>query len=242
MSSLPKIDYPILNIKIPSTKKELKFRPFLVKEEKILLMAKESNNDADIFVAIKQIVQNCCLDKKFDVNSVPIFDLEYLFLKLRSFSVDSTVKISYRDSEDSKVYDFEVNLEEIEVIFPKKINNTVKINENVGIIMKFPSASLYSDEEFLKLEKDQLFELIIRCIDKVYDGENVYEAKDFSKKDLSEFIENLNIKVFEKVHDFLLNIPKIEYKIKYKNSLGNDKEITFNSLNDFFSWRWVIIT
>lgn len=237
MSFLPKIDYPILNIKVPSTKKEFMFRPFLVKEEKILLMAKESRNDADIFVAIKQIVQNCCLDKKFDANNLAIFDLEYLFLKLRSFSIDSTIKIAYRDGEDQKIYDFEINLEEIQVIFPKKINNTIKINENVGIVMKYPSASLYSDEEFLKLDKDQLFELIVRCIDKIYDGEQVYEAKNFSKKDISEFLENLNIKVFEKVHEFLMNIPKIEHKINYKNSLGNEKEISFNSLNDFFSWR-----
>lgn len=237
MTTLPKIDYPILNIKIPSTKKEFMFRPFLVKEEKILLMAKESANDADIFVAIKQIVQNCCLDKKFDVDNLPIFDLEYIFLKLRSFSIDSIIKIAYRDSEDQKIYDFEINLEEIKVVFPKKVNNTIKINENVGIVMKYPSASLYSDEEFLKLEKDQLFELIIRCVDKIYDGEEVFETKDFSKKDISEFLENLNIKVFEKVHDFLMNVPKISHTIKYKNSLGTEKEISFNSLNDFFSWR-----
>lgn len=237
MTTLPKIDYPILNIKIPSTKKEFMFRPFLVKEEKILLMAKESANDADIFVAIKQIVQNCCLDKKFDVDNLPIFDLEYIFLKLRSFSIDSIIKIAYRDSEDQKIYDFEINLEEIKVVFPKKVNNTIKINENVGIVMKYPSASLYSDEEFLKLEKDQLFELIIRCVDKIYDGEEVFETRDFSKKDISEFLENLNIKVFEKVHDFLMNVPKISHTIKYKNSLGTEKEISFNSLNDFFSWR-----
>lgn len=237
MSSLPKIDYPILNIKMPSSNKQYTFRPFLVKEEKILLMAKESKNDADILTAVKQIVQNCSLDKKFDIDSLAIFELEYLFLKLRAFSIDSIINIAYKDNEDDKIYEFEIDLEKIEVIFPKKVENTIKINENVGLIMKYPSASLYSDVDFLQLQKDHLFELIIRCIDKIYEGESVYEAKDYSKKDLSDFLENLNVKVFEQVHNFLLNTPKINYTIKYKNSIGNDREISFNSLSDFFTWR-----
>lgn len=241
MSSLPKIDYPILNIKVPSLKKDFMFRPFLVKEEKLLLMAKESGNDTDIFVAIKQVVQNCCLDKKFDVDSVPIFDLEYIFLKLRSFSIDNNVKITFKDDEDGKVYEFDVDLEDVKVEMPKKIDNTIKINEKVGIIMKYPSASLYSDEEFLKVEKDHLFELILKCIDKIYNDDEVFEAKNFSKTEIVEFVENLNVKVFEKIHEFLMNTPKIKYTIDYKNSSGKEKQIVLSSLNDFFSWRWVTI-
>jgi hypothetical protein len=158
-------------------------------------------------------------------------------LKLRSFSVDSIIKISLKDNEDKNVYDFDVNLEEIQVTFPKKTENIIKINETAGLILKYPPASLYSDEEFLKLEKDHLFELILRCIDKIYDGDEVYETKNFSKKDISEFVESLNVKVFEKVHDFLLSTPKINYVINYKNKLGNDRKIELNSLNDFFTWR-----
>ena len=237
MPSLPKIDYPILKIKIPSTKKEYMFRPFLVKEEKLLFMAKESDNDSDILTAIKQVVQNCCLDQKFNVDDVALFDLEYIFLKLRSFSVDNITKISVKDVEDEKIYNFDVDLDKIEVVFPKKVDNVVKINENSGLVLKYPPASLYSDEEFLKLEKDQLFELIIRCIEKVYDGDEVYEAKEFTKDQLSEFVENLNVKIFEKVHEFLLSTPKINYSLEYKNSLGNDRKIELSSLNDFFSWR-----
>lgn len=237
MSSLPKIDYPILNIKVPSLKKEFMFRPFLVKEEKLLFMAKESNNDSDIFTAIKQIVQNCCLDKKFDIDSIAIFDLEYIFLKLRAFSVDSIAKITIKDNEDSNVYEFDVEIDKIEVKFPKKIENIVKINENAGLVLKYPSASLYSDKEFLKLEKDHLFELILRCVDKVYDGDEVFESKDFSREELSEFIENLSVKVFEKIHKYLMSTPKIHYVIDYKNNLGNDRKVELTSLNDFFSWR-----
>lgn len=237
MPSLPKIDCPILKIKVPSTKKEYMFRPFLVKEEKILFMAKESKSDSDILTAIKQIVQNCCLDKKFDADTIAIFDLEYLFLKLRAFSVDSVTKISIKDFEDQKTYDFDIDLEKIDVFYPKKAENNIKLSETAGIILKYPSASLYSDQEFLKLEKDQLFELILRCIDKIYDGDEVYETKEFKKEELSEFIENLNVKAFEKVHEFLMSTPKINYVIEYKNSLGNDRKVELNSLNDFFTWR-----
>jgi len=237
MTKLPVIQHPIFNIKIPSLKKEYKFRPFLVKEEKLLLMAKESQSETDIFTAIKQIVQNCSLDRKLDIDKLAIFDLEYVFLKLRSISVDNIVKINFKDFEDSKVYEFDVNIEEIDVFFPEKANNVIKITEKAGIIMKYPSASLYSDKEFLNLEKDHLFELIIRCIDKIYNEEEVYEAKDFSKKDIEGFLENLSVKVFEQVQAFLTLSPKLEHIINYKNSLGNDRKIVLNKLSDFFSLR-----
>lgn len=235
--SLPKIDYPIYNIKIPSLKREFKFRPFLVKEEKLLLMAKENDNPVEILSAIKQIINNCSEDKNFEINKTALFDLEYLFLKLRAVSVDNTVAVSYKDMEDGKIYDFEVNLDEVEVIFPEKIDNKIKITDKSGIIMKYPSASLYDDEEFLNLEKEQLFELIVRCIDSIYLEDEIYEAKDYKKQELEEFLENLNIKVFEKIQNFLLSVPKMEKRLQYKNSLGNDREIVLNSLSDFFSWR-----
>jgi len=237
MSSLPKIDYPIYTITVPSVKTNFKFRPFLVKEEKLLLMAKESESPSDILSSIKQVITNCSLDDKFDIDKYALFDLEYIFLKLRSFSVDNIVKVAYKDYEDEKVYDFQVNLEEVEVIFPEKIENVIKISDVSGIIMKYPSASLYGDKDFMNIEKDYMFELIIRCIDKIYYEDEVYESKNYKKEEINEFLENLNMKVFEQIQTFLLNVPKMEYKIKYSNSLGNDREITLNSLNDFFSWR-----
>lgn len=237
MSKLPIIQHPIFNLKVPSLNKEYKFRPFLVKEEKLLLIAKESKSDADIFTSIKQIVQNCSLDKKLDINKLSIFDLEYVFLKLRGISIDNNVKITFKDYEDLKIYEFDVNIEDISVVFPEKIENNIKIGQNSGIIMKYPSASLYGDKEFLNLNKDHLFELIVRCVDKIYDGEEVYEAKEFDKKEIETFLENLSVKVFEQVQKFLLSTPKLEYVINYKNSLGNDRKIILNKLSDFFSWR-----
>ena len=235
--TLPKISYPTYTIKVPSTKKNVKFRPFLVKEEKLLLMAKESENNADILQSIKQIVNNCCLDENFDNEKLTIFDLEYIFIKLRAFSVDNIVKVSYKDEEDGQNYDFEVDLNAVEVEFPEKNENNIKISDTFGILMKYPSASLYEDKDFLNLEKDYLFELIIRCIDKIYEGDNVFEAKNYTMKELGDFLENLDSKTFVSVQEFLMNSPKLLHVMKYKNSLGNEKEIRLSSLNDFFTFR-----
>jgi hypothetical protein len=237
MSNLPKIDYPVYKIKIPSLKKETQFRPFLVKEEKLLLMAKESENASDILSAIKQIINNCSIDAKFDVSKLALFDLEYVFLKLRSISVDNIVKVSYKDNEDEKVYDFEIDLNKVEVKFPEKTDNNIKITNKSGIIMKYPSAELYDDQEFLALEKDYMFELIVRCIESIYYEDQVYSSKDYKKEELNEFLEGLDIKTFDKIQKFLLSVPKMEYKIQYKNSLEHDREIVMSSLNDFFTWR-----
>lgn len=237
MSNLPKIDYPIYKIKIPSLKKDLQFRPFLVKEEKLLLMAKESENSSDILSAIKQIINNCAIDSKFDVNKLSVFDLEYVFLKLRAISVDNVVKVSYKDKEDEKVYDFSINLDEVEVKFPEKIENSIKITDKSGIVMKYPSAALYDDKDFLSIEKDYMFELVVRCIDTIYYEDQVYKANEYKKEDLNEFLENLNVRVFDKIQQFLINVPRIEHKIEYVNENGNKREIILSSLNDFFTWR-----
>lgn len=235
--NLPKLDYPIYKINIPSLKKEFNFRPFLVKEEKLLLMAKESQNAADILTSIKQIINNCLLDRKLDVNKLALFDLEYIFLKLRSASVDNKIKVSYRDNEDEELYDFEINLDDVKVVYPEKINPKIQITNKSGIVMKYPSAALYDDKEFLNLDKDYMFELILRCVESIYFEDQLYESKDYKKEELSEFLENLDVKTFQSIQDFLVNVPKMEYKIKYKNKKNNDREIVLNSLNDFFTLR-----
>lgn len=234
--SLPKIDYSMVNIKVPSLNKNYKFRPFLVKEEKILLMARESENSEDILLAIKQVVNNCSIDK-LDIDKLAVFDLEYIFLKLRAISVDNMVTLSYKDLEDEKSYEFKINLDDVKVVYPEKIDNNIKIDSKSGIVMSYPSASLYEDKEFLTLKKDYMFELIIKCLDKLYIEDNVYEIKNYKREDIIEFLEGLNLKVFEKIQNFLLNVPKLNYEIKYTNSLGHDRNIVLNSLNDFFTWR-----
>ena len=235
--SLPKIDQPIYTITVPSLKKKFQFRPFLVKEEKLLLMAKESNNPSDILTAIKQVVNNCSLNESLKIDKLPIFDLEYLFLKLRALSVDNIVKVVYKDFEDDKEYKFEIDLNQVEVKFPEKNDPNIKITDKSGIVMHYPTASLYDDKDFTTLDKDYMFELIVRCVDKIYYEDDIYETKDYKKSELIEFLENLNVAVFEKILKFLTSVPKIHHEIVYKNSLGNERKIEFNSLNDFFMWR-----
>ena len=237
MSILPKIDYPIFTIEIPSTKQKARFRPFLVKEEKLLLMAKESDNPADILSSVKQIVNNCAIDPNFEINKLAVFDLEYIFIKLRAFSVDNMIKVAYKDFEDDKIYNFEIDLSKVEVIYPENSEKNIKITEKSAIIMKHPPSTLYDDEEFLSLDKNYLFELILRCIDSIYYEDQVFDAKNYEKQQLSDFLEDLDVKTFEKIQKFLLESPKLYHKIEYKNSVGNDRTIEYSSLNDFFMWR-----
>lgn len=231
---LPKIKHPTFMFKIPSINKQLMFRPFLTREEKILLIAKSSEDKAEIFRAIKQIVNNCCLDDNFDIDKLTLFDLEYLFLQLRAVSVNNIVKVSYRDNEDKQVYDFEIDITKVEVEFPKNIDKKIMVDESVGILMKYPPASILDDNEFLKAGNETFFELVMKCVDKVFDSDEVYTADSYTKKELEEFLDDCGIKTFEKIQEFMNNIPKLKHVIKYKNKMGNDREIVLDSLTDFF--------
>ena len=218
-------------------KKKKNFRPFLVKEEKILLMAKESDDSNDILVAVKQIVNNCSLDPDFNIDDLALFDLEYIFLQLRAVSVDDILTVSYRDNQDEKIYDFDIKLKDIKIDIPKETKNVIKITDDIGMIMKYPSTKLYEDKEFLNEKDEQLFKLIVRCVDKIYKGDEIYDLRDYSSSEIEDFLENLSVKVFEQVQTFFENCPKLHHTIKYKNSLGNERTIELNSLNDFFTWR-----
>lgn len=235
---LPKIDYPTISIEVPSTKKTALFRPMLVKEEKLLLMAKISEEETDILTAIKQVVINCCLDTTLDIDKLPLFALEYLFIRLRGFSIGDSIKVSYRDLEDNKSYDFEVDLKKVEIKYPEVNDNKIAITPTSGIVMKYPSSSIYSDKTFLQAEGEESFyRLIVRCIDQVYDADNVYEGKDFDEAAILEFIELMDIKSFEKVREFMTNLPSLYYKLEYKNENGSEREIELRSLSDFFTLR-----
>jgi hypothetical protein len=235
--TLPKIQHPTFKIVVPSTKKQLLFRPFLVKEEKILLIAKVGEDSTDILSAIKQVVNNCCEEKNFNINKLTIFDIEYIFLKIRANSVSNKVNLTFKDLEDEKEYTFEIDLNTVEVEYPKNVDNRIIIDEKVGIIMKYPSASIYDDKDFMKLGKDSLFELIIRCIDKIYKNDEMFDTSSYTRDELIEFLDNLNVNTFEKIQQFLTDSPTMRYVINYKNSLGNDRKIELTTLTDFFTLR-----
>lgn len=235
--ALPKIQYPTFTIEVPSTKKKQTFRPFLVKEEKILLMAKASGLESDVFKAIKQIVNNCCIDPSFDVDNLTLFDMEFLFIRIRAASVDNVVSVTYKDYEDQKEYPFDVDLNKVTVTFPEGISNTIKVNKDLTVVMRYPSASIYDDQDFLSSGEEAFFKLIVHCIDKIYDGDQVYDAKVQTKEEIEEFIENLDVKSFDAIKDFIVQQPTMIYTIEYKNSLGNDRKIEMRTLSDFFTLR-----
>jgi len=234
--SLPKIEHPIFKIKIPSSKREVRFRPFLVKEEKILLIAKTSEQENDILLAIKQVVNNCALDD-LNIDKLALFDVEYLFLRIRAQSVNNIVSVTYRDNEDSTDYDFDIDLNNVNVVFPLNLEKTIKLTETSGIVMKYPEASLYEDKDFMNSGEEAFYQLVLRCIEKFYDADNVYDTKNYTMAEVSDYVDNLDVRTFDKVRDFILNQPKLNYVIEYKNKLGNKRQIELTSLTDFFTLR-----
>ena len=231
--ALPKIDQPLFDMTVPSTGKTVTFRPFLVKEEKLLLIAQSSANDTDMIRAIKQVLGNCIIDE-LDIDSLATFDLEYMFIKLRAKSVNNIVKLSYRDNEDDELYDFEVDLDKIELEMPKNVNSKIKITDTVGMTMRYPSASITDKMGEFNNEVELLTFFITNCIDTIYDEENVYIANEYSEAELGEFLDSLNIETFEKIREFFETIPKVQHTLNYKNKLGNDRSIVLSSLKDFF--------
>ena len=237
--ALPKIDKPLFEMLVPSQKRQVKFRPFVVKEEKILLIAQQSGQEKDMVRAIKQILDNCVQDEKFNVDDLTTFDLEYLFLKLRAKSVNNIIEVSYRDVEDDKVYDFQIDLDEVEMLEQGKVDNNIKITDKVGVVMKYPSIDIVENVPD-DLPAAELVEYLVRsCIDVIYDEDAVYPAKECTQEELTEFIESLDIETFVKIREFFDNLPRMYYKIEYENSLGNKREIELTTLSDFFTWGWV---
>ena len=235
--SLPKIQSPIFNIVIPSMGKEYPFRPFLVKEEKILLMAQQGEDDSNISKAVKQIVNNCCLDDSVDIEDLNIVDLEYVFLKLRARSVNNMVEVSYKDFEDEKIYTHKIDLDQVEIVRNKDVSNKIKVGKDLVLIMTYPRASLVNNAPKFETELELFNFMMKKCIKEVYDDENVYVMEEQEESEIQEFIDSLDIKTFNAIKEFFENAPKLEYVIEYKNSLGNDRKIVLDNLLDFFTWR-----
>lgn len=234
---IPKVVTPIYEIEQPSTKKKLKFRPYLVKEEKILLMAKQSEpiQINDIFNSIRQVVGACCLEKKFDATKIPTFDLEYIFLQLRAFSVNNVETLVVTDNEDKLKYNLPINFNDIKVKFPENLPaKNIDVGNGLTIVMKYPSSEIYDadNQELLdKLKKGQIFELVLQTIEGVYNNDVVLKM---SKEELEKFMDGLPIPIYVKIKDFLLNMPQVYHRIEYTNSLGHLRYIAFNSITDFF--------
>lgn len=231
--SLPKITHPIFTIEIPSMKTKVRFRPFLVKEEKILLMAQASGNIKEIILSLKQVINNCALDE-IDIDELTTFDLEYVFVRLRAHSVNNIIELSYVDQEDGKKYDFEVDLNKVELVVNPLHTNKIKITDEIGLVLKYPKPKVTDEAGDVETELDLFFVMMKECIDYIYDDSKKYMAKDYTKEELDEFLSTLDVSTFKEIQNFFTTLPKLYYKIEYTNELGNHREIELQSLNDFF--------
>ena len=228
---LPKIQTPIFNIEIPSIKKTKKFRPFLVKEEKILLLAQQGN-DSDLLDAITQIINNCCLED-LNISSLASFDLEYIFLKLRARSVNNLVELKYKDKEDDKIYTFEVDLDNIDITYDENHTNKIKINDQYTILMKYPGIDL-PDEIKTVSQDDVFYKMIVSCIDKIYNENEIFLMNEYSFEEAKNFIDNLDVPTFEKIQNFFNTMPKLLHRLEYVNANGTPRVIDIQGIKDFF--------
>jgi len=231
--ALPKINAPIFQLKLPSTGQNIRFRPFLVREEKILLIAQESKDPSHIIEAVVQVLNNCIIDD-INVKELPAFDLEYLFLKLRSKSVNNIVGLKFRDNEDDLLYDFEIDLDTIEVVKSPTHTNKIVLTEDVGVVMRYPSISVAQTVAAVDDPAKEFMQVVAACIESVWDEDTVYEMTTQSAEEVDDFLSSLSVMQFQRIKDFFDTAPKLTHTINYKNSKGSERKIVLNGLNDFF--------
>ena len=236
--ALPKLDVPIYELVVPSTDEKIKYRPFLVKEEKILLMAMESSKTEDILQATKTIVDECTFNK-LKLGSMPMFDVEYIFLQIRAKSVGEVSKLRVLCRDDGETYaDVEVDLNEVQVQVDEGHTNKIELSDEMGVIMQYPTIDSFSADGLGDITASNMIDVVASCIAQIYDkkGEEVYDSKDSTKKELVEFIEQMNTKQFEDVQKFYDTMPKLKHTITVKNPKTKvETEVTLTGLNDFFA-------
>jgi len=231
---LPKIEYPTFELEIPSTGKKIKLRMMLVKEEKILLMAKQSGLSQQV-MAIKQVVQNCVLDDT-DISKLPTFDVEYLFIKIRARSINNIVNLLVTDSDDGKKYEVESDLDDVEVSFEGCASPKIEVNDTVGLLLKYPNFDDIDSIMKMKDDGDKASKILVRSIDKIYSGDNVIIVADHDENEVSDWLDSLDVLTMKKIRLFFETMPKVVSSIKYVNSADEEKEVKLEGLKDFFSF------
>ena len=232
--ALPKLATPTYELEIPSSKDKLTYRPFLVKEEKILLLANESDEDSETVDAIKQIINNCTFEK-VDVDSLALFDLEYIFLRIRAKSVGEIVNLKLLCQDDGETYaDVSLDLEEVNVHFPVKHTNKIVLTDTVGILMRYPKFNLVK-LSMAGSETEYIFKMIKECIDQIYDGDMIHERADFNEQELDEFLESLSSDHFKMLQEFFETMPKLKHEVKFKNpKTKKQNKMTLEGMQSFF--------
>jgi hypothetical protein len=238
--SLPKIATPSYSLEIPSLKKEIKYRPFLVKEEKILIIAMESEDPKQIAEAVKTVINNCILTRGIKVEQLATFDIEYLFLNIRGKSVGEAVDVLITCPDDEKTQvPVSINLDDIEINIDENHSRDINLDDNLTLRMKYPSMKEFVKTNFgndFNISVDETFDLIISCIEQVYSEEESWSAVDCTKKELSEFIEQLTSTQFKQIEKFFETMPKLSHTIKVKNpNTEVESEVLLEGLSSFFA-------
>lgn len=240
---LPKINTPTYELTLPSNRKKVKYRPFLVREEKILVLAMESGDQKQISDAIVEILSECLLTKNIDVKKLPTFDIEYLFLHVRSKSVGETVEVNITCPDDGKTsVEMAINIDDIKVKRSKNHDSTIRLDDQYSMRMKYPSLDQFIENNFdfeMAAPNESVsaaMSMLSSCIDLIYDEEESWDASESTKEELDEFIDQLNTKQFQKVEEFFRTMPKLSHTLKVTNpQTGVESEVVLEGLASFFS-------
>ena len=237
---LPKISTPTYELELPSTQKKVRYRPFLVKEEKVLLIALETEDTKEITNAIRAVIKSCVLTRGIKVETLPTFDIEYLFLNIRGKSVGEVIEVNLICPDDG-VTEVKKNIpiDDIKIQRTDGHTNQIKLDDNIMMEMKYPSLDQFIKNNFDFTEgnqMDQSFELIGTCIDKIYTEEEVWTASDCTKKELTEFLESMNSSQFKEIENFFETMPKLTHTIKVKNpNTEKENDVVLEGLASFFA-------
>ena len=240
---LPKINTPTYELTLPSNRKKVKYRPFLVREEKILVLALESEDQKQITDAIIQIIGDCLITKNIDVTKLPTFDIEYLFLNVRSKSVGETVEVNVTCPDDGKTkVETSINIDDIKVIKDKNHKFIVQLDDKYSMKLKYPTLDQFIENNFdfemaeAKESVSAAMSMLSTCIDMIYDDQESWDASESTKEELDEFINQLNTKQFQEVEQFFKTMPKLSHTLKVMNpQTGVESEVVLEGLASFFN-------
>ena len=237
---LPTIATPTYELELPSTGKKIKYRPFLVKEQKLLVLALETESTKDISNAIKTVLKNCIQTRGVKVENLPTFDIEYLFLNIRGKSVGEEVDVNLIAPDDGVTeVPVTINIDEIKIQKDKKHNNKVKLDESLIMEMKYPSLDQFIKSNFDfgdEVTMDQSFDLIASCIDKIYNEEEVWSTADCTKKEVKEFLEQMNSMQFKEIEKFFETMPKLSHSVTFTNPKTQvESTVVLEGLSSFFA-------
>jgi hypothetical protein len=235
--ALPQVVLPTYELEIPSNGKKIKYRPFVVKEEKLLLLALETNDEKQIEEAVKTTLKGC-IQTRVKIENLAIFDLEYIFLQIRAVSVGEIVemKVTCKDDNTTKVQ-YNLNLSEVNVIKPEGHSNKIMLSDDMGVIMKYPQWNDFIVGSVMgqSPSAEGIVEIIAECVDQIFDGEDVYDSSTTSKKEFVQFVENITNAQFEKIQEFFQSCPRLEHKFTVINpNTGEPSEFVLTGLSNFF--------